>query len=77
MSTKTMIALATALTLGAASVAMASDRGEDDSGGFRQLGSGGVVTDGVNPVYHRSIRNNAGNAYGYVPTVPHKTTTTK
>jgi hypothetical protein len=39
------------------------------------LGAGGVVTDGVNPVYHRSLRahasstrTHAGNAYGYAPT---------
>jgi hypothetical protein len=38
------------------------------------LGPGGVVTDGINPAYHRSLRahasnarTHAGNAYGYAP----------
>jgi hypothetical protein len=31
------------------------------------LGPGGVVTDGVNPVFHRSLRGGASGAYGYAP----------
>jgi hypothetical protein len=71
------IALATALALATAGSAMASNEndGGNETGGYRLLGAGGVVTDGVNPVYHRSLRahasstrTHAGNAYGYAPT---------
>jgi hypothetical protein len=68
----TKIALAAALTLGTGFGALAASQSDDDVGGFRQLGSGAVVTAGVNPVYHRSLRGNAGSSYGYVPTASHK-----
>ena len=72
MSTRTKIAkmvLATALAIGTAGAALASNEndGGNETGGFRQLGPGGVVTDGVNPVYHRSLRAHASDAYAYVP----------
>jgi hypothetical protein len=69
------IALATALTVGAASIAVAAPD-TDPKGGFRELPMGGFVTDGVNPVYHPSMRG--GNAYGYAPNAakPTKTHTT-
>jgi hypothetical protein len=72
MLTKTKIAgmvVAMALTLGTASAALASNEndGGNETGGYRVLGSGGVVTDGVNPVYHRSLRAHPSNAYAYVP----------
>jgi hypothetical protein len=72
MSTKTKIAgmvLATALAIGTAGAALASNEndGGNETGGYRLLGPGGVVTDGVNPVYHRSLRAGASNAYGYAP----------
>ena len=72
MFTKTKIArmvLATALTIGTASVALASNEndGGNETGGYRLLGPGGVVTDGVNPVFHRSLRAAASSAYGYAP----------
>ena len=72
MSTNTKIArmiLATALTVGTAYAALASNEndGGNETGGYRELGSGGVVTDGVNPVYHRSLRARPSNAYAYVP----------
>jgi hypothetical protein len=72
MLTKTKIArmvLATALTIGTASAALASNEndGGNETGGYRLLGPGGVVTDGVNPVFHRSLRAGASSAYGYVP----------
>jgi hypothetical protein len=72
MFTKTKIAkmvLATALTIGTAFAAQASNEndGGNETGGYRLLGPGGVVTDGVNPVFHRSLRAGAGNAYGYAP----------
>jgi hypothetical protein len=70
----TKIALATALALATAGAAMASSDNDGDTGGYRLLGPGGVVTDGVNPAYHRSLRAqasnaraHAGNAYGYAP----------
>jgi hypothetical protein len=62
----TKIALATALVLGAAGAALAAPD-TDPNGGFRLLGPGGVVTDGVNPVYHPSMRSAARNTYGYAP----------
>jgi hypothetical protein len=78
MLAKTKIALAAIIMLGAGSLAQASDNdGGNDTGGYRELGPGGVVTDGVNPAFHRSLRGNAGNAYAYVPHVAHRHTTTK
>jgi hypothetical protein len=78
MLTKTKIALAAIIMLGAGSLAQASDNdGGNETGGYRELGPGGVVTDGVNPAFHRSLRGNAGKAYDYVPHVAHKHTTTK
>ena len=62
----TKIALATALTIGAASVALASNE-NDTPGGYRELGPGGFVTDGVNPAYHPSLRAKGANSYGYAP----------
>jgi hypothetical protein len=72
MSTKTRIArmiLATALTVGTACAALASNEndGGNETGGYRELGPGGVVADGVNPAYHRSLRAHPSNAYAYVP----------
>jgi hypothetical protein len=68
MMTKTMIALAAAIAL-SAGAALANENADNagQNAGFRELGSGGVVTDGVNPAYHPSMRGNANNAYGYVP----------
>jgi hypothetical protein len=48
------IALATALTLGTACAALAASD-TDPKGGFRELGPGGTVKEGVNPVDHRSL----------------------
>jgi len=76
--TKTKIALAAIIMLGAGSLAQASENdGGNDTGGYRELGPGGVVTDGVNPVFHRSLRGNAGGAYAYVPHIARKHTTTR
>jgi len=50
MLTKTAIALATALTLGFASAAMAVDN--DQKGGYRELGPGGAAESGLNPALH-------------------------
>jgi len=52
----TKIVLAAALTFGAASVALASGDTDHEGGGFRSLANGSVVTDGVNPAYHRSLK---------------------
>jgi hypothetical protein len=50
------IAIATtALVLGTAPLALAADH-EEQSGGFRELGSGAIITEGVNPAYHRSLQ---------------------
>jgi hypothetical protein len=62
----TKIALAAALTLGTACAALAAPD-TDPTGGFREEGAGGIVRDGVNPVYHPSLRGVAGKAYGYAP----------
>jgi len=73
----TKIALVTALTLGTAFAALAANE-NDQTGGYRELGPGGVVTDGVNPVFHPSMRGAPGNAYGYAPDfASHKHTTAK
>jgi hypothetical protein len=66
MWTKITAAFATALTLGAASTAMAGTEHTDNRGGF-------VITcslDGVNPVYHPRIFGNPAVAreYGFVKT---------
>jgi hypothetical protein len=51
------IAIATtALVLGTALLALAADH-EEQSGGFRELGSGAIITEGVNPADHRSLRD--------------------
>ena len=81
MLTKTKIALAALLILGgagSAALAASENDGGNDTGGYRELGPGGVVTDGVNPAYHRSLRGTAGNAYDYVPGhAAHMHTTTR
>ena len=74
------IALATALTMATAGAALASNEndGGNETGGYRELGPGGVVTNGVNPAFHRSLRAGANSAYGYVPGfVPERTRHTK
>ena len=65
----TKIVLAAALAIGTVGSALASNEndGGNETGGYRELGPGGVVTDGVNPVFHRSLRAHASNAYGYAP----------
>jgi hypothetical protein len=65
----TKIVLAAALAIGTAGAALASgdNDGGNGTGGYRELGPGGVVTDGVNPVFHRSLRAAASSAYGYAP----------
>ena len=68
----TKIALAAVLTIGAASFAIAAPD-TDPKGGYRELGPGGVVTDGVNPVYHPSMRG--ANSYGYAPNSAKPSTT--
>jgi hypothetical protein len=76
MLTKTKIALAALLMLGTASAALASNEndGGNNTGGYVLPGN----TVGVNPVYHRSMRDNAGHAYAYVPHyIAHKNTTRK
>jgi hypothetical protein len=69
-TTITKIALAAALAIGTVGAALASNENED-VGGYRLLGAGGVVTDGVNPAFHQSLRgganNSGGNSYGFAP----------
>ena len=60
----TKISLAAALAIGTAGAALAAPD-TDPKGGYRELGPGGVVTDGVNPVFHQSLRAGASSAYGY------------
>jgi hypothetical protein len=55
MLIKTTIALATALTLGVTSAALAAKGGGGERG-YRELGSGGDAIAGVNPADHRSLR---------------------
>ena len=64
MMTRTRIALAAAVILGAASfAAMAADENAQQ-GGYRQLGPGGTVGQGqgVNPVFHPSMHKPGGDA---------------
>ena len=64
----TKIVVAAALAISTAGAALASENnGGNETGGFRLLGPGGVVTAGVNPAFHRSLRAHASNAYGYAP----------
>ena len=58
MFTKTKLALAAALIFGAASAVQAASEndGGNETGGYR-LGPMGQHFGGVNPVYHRSLRN--------------------
>jgi hypothetical protein len=61
MLTKTtMLALASALSLGMAAAALAADT--DQKGGYREEGAGGVITEGVNPAYHESMHKPGGDA---------------
>jgi hypothetical protein len=71
----TKIALAAALAIGTAGAALASNENDGDTGGYRLLGPGGVVTDGVNPAFHQSLRAGANNSYGYAPSHTPKHTT--
>jgi hypothetical protein len=68
------IALATALTVATTCAALAFNENNGETGGYRLLGAGGVVTDGVNPVFHRSLHVRGGNAYGYAAVAPSKHT---
>ena len=63
MSTKTSLILAAVLTLGLATAAQAGARDDGEQGGFRVGPQGQVATSGVNPVYHRSLHNNAAKAF--------------
>jgi len=51
MLTKTVIALATVLALGASSGVLAQ-QDEGEKGGYRVLGPGGAATQGINPAHH-------------------------
>ena len=64
------LALAAALAIVTAGAALASNEndGGNETGGYRELGPGGVVKDGVNPAYHRTLRTHASNAYGLART---------
>ena len=61
MLTKT-IAFAAALALGAASIAFAAEN-TDQGGGFRELGPGGAVTQGINPAYHSAAATKCAKLY--------------
>jgi hypothetical protein len=55
--TKSMLVLAAALAVGLSSAAFAGGKDDaDSSGGFRVGPTGQSAQDGVNPVYHRSLR---------------------
>jgi hypothetical protein len=72
-STKTLVGLCAALALrvlGVVPPAQASVH-ENQSGGYRIGPLGQIITDGVNPVHHRSLRSNAqgrpNSAFAYAP----------
>jgi hypothetical protein len=48
-------AATTALVLGSAPLALAAEH-ENQSGGFRELSTGAIITEGVNPAYHNSLQ---------------------
>ena len=56
MLIKTTIVLATALTLGVASAALAAKGGGSGAEGNRTFGAGESASSGVNPADHRSLR---------------------
>ena len=63
MSTKSRIALVAAIILGTASfAAMAANENANETGGYRELGPGGTVGQGVNPVFHPSMHKPGGDA---------------
>jgi hypothetical protein len=62
MLTKTNIALAAAIILGSASSVVLAANENDDKGGYRELGPGGTVGQGVNPVFHPSMHKPGGDA---------------
>jgi len=63
MKTKTSLVLAAVLTLGLATAAQAGAKDDGESGGYRVGPLGQTFTSGVNPAYHRSLRDNAGKAF--------------
>jgi hypothetical protein len=63
MTTKTSLILAAVLTLGLATAAQAGARDDGEQGGFRVGPQGQAATQGVNPVYHPSLRHNADKAF--------------
>jgi hypothetical protein len=65
MSTKTMIALAAMLMVGVTSAAQAGSKDDAEKGGGYRVGPLGQIFDGANPVYHRSLRGNAGEAFAF------------
>jgi hypothetical protein len=65
MFTKTKMALAVAMVLGAASAVQANDKDRNDTGGYR-VGAKGQSFQGANPAYHPSTRRGGG-AYAFVP----------
>jgi hypothetical protein len=65
MFTKTKLALAVVMMLGAASAVEANDKDGNDTGGYR-VGPLGQSFQGANPAYHRSMRRGRG-AYAFVP----------
>jgi hypothetical protein len=64
MSTSYKIALVAAAFLAATSIAQAANENEDNSGngGYRELGPGGTVQQGVNPAFHPSMHKPGGDA---------------
>jgi BA14K-like protein len=64
MLNKFKIALAAAVVLGTASFAAMAANDNEQKGGSRELGPGGTVGQGVNPVFHPSMHKPGGDAAG-------------
>jgi hypothetical protein len=63
MLIKSKIALAAAIILAtASSAALAANENENETGGYRELGPGGTVGQGANPVFHPSMHKPGGDA---------------
>lgn len=73
MSLKMKIAFASALILGTSLSALAA--GDGDDGGFRELGNGAPVTQGVNPADHRSLSGSSTSEQQREATEPHERST--
>jgi hypothetical protein len=58
-----IVAIAAALALSVGSAAFAGEENTATPGGFRELGPGGAVTQGINPAYHSAAATKCARQY--------------